>query len=363
MLRPAYDVSQSYEWNYQNGPVVEGPFPEPRTGPPRWPFLGFMLHSPLGVAAGLLLNSRWIEVYARLGFDLLTYKTLRTRRYLSHPPPNCLLVDTGGPLTPDRFRERLVADAYRPGSIREVTITNSFGVPSRDPKEWQEDVQRAARAVGEGQLLVVSVMGTWEEGSGVEPKASTPNDPDGFVRDFARAGSLAAEAGAPVIELDLSCPNSPVAEGEVFLNAEFSSRITRAVRAEIGDRPLIIKTGYYPDIKVMREVLRANAPYIQAVAGINTIRMEVVRPDGSDALPGRRHSGICGAAILERGLEFAKMALEIQHREGYDFSVIGVGGVMTPEDADRYLDLGVDAIETCTGAMWDPLLAAKFHSR
>ena len=40
---------------------------------------GYPLNSPLGIAAGPLLNSKWVEGYARLGFDVLTYATVRSQ--------------------------------------------------------------------------------------------------------------------------------------------------------------------------------------------------------------------------------------------------------------------------------------------
>ena len=42
-------------------------------------FLGHSLFAPIGVAAGPLLNGAWCLHYASLGFDLLTYKTVRTQ--------------------------------------------------------------------------------------------------------------------------------------------------------------------------------------------------------------------------------------------------------------------------------------------
>ncbi|HSG04992.1 MAG TPA: hypothetical protein VLB09_01205, partial [Nitrospiria bacterium] len=62
-LHPAYDIKKSYDWNYKNGPLFRGPYPPERSGKPKFKFLGFELHSPLGIAAGPLLNSRWIKTY------------------------------------------------------------------------------------------------------------------------------------------------------------------------------------------------------------------------------------------------------------------------------------------------------------
>ena len=46
--------------------------------PRRRQFCGIPVQSPLGIPAGPLLNSRWLLYYASLGFDVLTYKTVRS---------------------------------------------------------------------------------------------------------------------------------------------------------------------------------------------------------------------------------------------------------------------------------------------
>jgi hypothetical protein len=53
----------------------------------------FVVATPIGVPAGPLLNARWIEVAAKLGFDVLTYKTIRSVEFSGHPVPNMIYVD------------------------------------------------------------------------------------------------------------------------------------------------------------------------------------------------------------------------------------------------------------------------------
>jgi hypothetical protein len=71
---PRYDRLQSYDWNYAYAPEpVEADVP---AIPGTWDFCGLPVASPLGIAAGPLLNGRWVRYYASLGFDVLTYKTV-----------------------------------------------------------------------------------------------------------------------------------------------------------------------------------------------------------------------------------------------------------------------------------------------
>lgn len=344
---PTYDITRSYEANYQEGPFLKEK-PPARRIQKKIKFLGFDVNSRLGIPAGPLLNSRWIIAYAALGFDLLVYKTVRTQATPSHPDPNCLFLQLKGPLTENDFGKRLVATMEAPDRVEEISITNSFGMPSRDPKVWQEDIGRARAGIGDGQLLIVSVVGT-------------PGEKD-LAEDYARAACLAVEAGAPAIEINLSCPNVVTGEGSVYTDPRFSAEIARRVKQAIGPVPLIIKIGYISELSRLEKVVAANAPHVDAISGLNTLSFEVVKPDGTPALPGkgRLRSGVCGAAIRPCALAQAARIVDLKRRNRYDFEIVGVGGVMTPAHVREFLHLGVDAVMTATGAMWDPFLAYHY---
>src|SRR5687768_10572930 len=81
-----YDRGQTYAWNYSHAPdPIDVPL-APVHGD--WRFCGLPVGSPLGVPAGPLLNGRWCLYYASLGFDVLTYKTVRSRERACYPLPN-----------------------------------------------------------------------------------------------------------------------------------------------------------------------------------------------------------------------------------------------------------------------------------
>jgi dihydroorotate dehydrogenase (NAD+) catalytic subunit len=351
-LQPTYRIDLSYEENYQHGPFFRGEIPK-RNITRRYRLLGFELNSLIGIPAGPLLNSDWIKTYAALGFDLPVYKTVRTRPHPSHPAPNCMFLDLKGQIDEKDFGRRLTAipDGVRE-RIEEISITNSFGMPSRDPKIWQEDVAKAKREIGPGQVLIVSVVGTPEKGS----KGTD------LAEDYAKGALWAKEAGADMVEINLSCPNVISGEGSIFCDPEASSRVSSTVKKAIGATPLLIKIGYIQDPVLLARVAAANAKHVEGIAGINTLSFEVVKPDGTAALPGegRLRSGVCGAAIRERAMAQAARLVELRRKERYDFIVVGVGGIMTTADIRAYFSLGVDAVMSATGAMWDPYLAYRY---
>jgi len=108
-------------------------------------------------------------------------------------------------------------------------------------------------------------------------------------------------------------------------------------------------------------VIKANAPHVEGIVGINTVKMTVFDGKGSPAIPGRPESGVCGAGIKPGALQFVRWLLEERKNNRYDFVVIGVGGIMTTDDIDEFLGTGADAVETATAAMWDPYLAYRYY--
>jgi dihydroorotate dehydrogenase len=44
---------------------------------------------------------------------------------------------------------------------------------------------------------------------------------------------------------------------------------------------------------------------------------------------------------------------------GYDFAIIGVGGMASPADYKAYLQAGADAVQGATGPMWNHRLAVE----
>lgn len=351
-----YDPTVPYEENYHNGPFgVFRQSPERLPQPVSGSFLGFRVGLPFGIPAGPLLQGRYLEAAWRWGFSLATYKTVRGNEYPCHPFPNVVKVKVsdsdvrpGDTVEGDLNVSSL--DVDREG------VTNSFGVPSKPPAVWQQDVKTLLTKETAGNLLILSFMGTKREDM----------DLAGYVEDFARTCRLAAQTGARVLEVNFSCPNFGK-EGLICNDVETSRLILEALRVAKGNLPLLVKIGYFPpqkqdDLQALLSAIRENA---QGVVAINTITAKVVDGAGKQLLPGnpvRLVSGICGRAMRWAGLEMSERIMSVRKAKNWkDLAVVGVGGVTTPDDYFRYMSLGVDAVQSATGAMWKPDLAIQIR--
>ncbi len=347
--KPFYDPTKSYEENYQNGPF--GDFSNgnvyQQQGTPTYDFFGQKIFLPFGIPAGPIINSNFAKAAFEKGFDIVVYKTVRSDFFPCHPFPNVLSVNIDGNLTIEKTQEKLIADTnYQ----EPLSITNSFGVPSKKPDEWQADVKKALGYVGHGQALVLSFMGTVREHQTQEE----------FIEDYALAAKLSLETGAKILETNLSCPNIGN-EGLVCYNLDVTEKVCDAVRNVIGNTPLIIKIGYYKDDMQLASLAEIANKYADGISGINTLQTEIIDKNGNQALPGknRSRSGVCGATIKWAGLETVRKLKDIKNKNGYSFAIEGVGGVMKSEDYFEYITTGANSVMSATGAMWNPYLAQE----
>jgi dihydroorotate dehydrogenase len=334
--RSAYDPTKSYDWNYANAPDAADLDVPPMPG--RWTFCGLQVASPLGVAAGPLLNGRWLLYYASLGFDVLTYKTVRSASRDCYPLPNLT------PVAADRLagsESELAAAAEMHGSW-----AVSFGMPSRAPEAWRADVADARRALPSGKRLVVSVVGTVQQGWGI----------DDLAADYALCARWAVESGADAVETNFSCPNVATCDGQLYQVPKDAAVVARTVREAIGRVPLVVKVGRLADQAGARELIRAVAPYATGLSMTNSIATRVRGADGQLFFDGQVR-GICGAAIRDASIEQTALFSRLIRELGLSLEVIGVGGASTWADVQAYLDSGASSVHLATAAMVDPLVA------
>ncbi len=352
MIPPGlYDVDRSFEDNYNEGPFYNGDFPDRIILPQKTKIWDSEVNSPVGVPAGPLPNSRWIETYFRLGYDVLVYKNVRSLEYPCHPAPNCRFVEESKQLFYEDIGGGLLTrDA--PDDMKHLSITNSFGVPSVPPSVWMGDVEKALSSAGKDQFMITGILGT----PGLEERD--------MIEDFGYVASMAKECGSKAVELNFSCPNVCTGEGSIYADPENSARISKVVKEAVGNMPVIIKIGYLP-YEQLKAVIEQNLPYIDGVAGINTIPMKVRDADGTQALPGegRLQSGICGSVIRDVSQLFTKDVVKIRKELGGDFLIFGTGGIMEADDAIARLEAGADFAMMGTAAMWDAELAVKIQKK
>jgi dihydroorotate dehydrogenase len=349
---PAYDVLGSFRDNLA-APL--GPrLPErPSAGGRRWRLLGRSVGFPIGVPACVLNGSEaWVRHNAANGYRVLTYKTVRGRAHPPNEQPNWTFAARETASLPPGAAAEVVSDPWDwvpPGSPS-VSTVNSFGVPSPAPEEWMADLERSLAALADDVLLLVSVMG---EGNGTD-----------LVEDFARTARLAEEAGASVIELNLSCPNTLSAAGSgvkppLCLDADATVAVVEAVRRALDDRTGVVAKLSWLDEPQLAALVPRLAPLVDGIAGINTLQSRVRRSDGAPTFPGRELAGLSGIAVRESAVDFTRRLVTLRDARSSRFDVLAMGGVTDPASFEALFALGADAVQSAAGAFADPFLAQR----
>ncbi len=340
-LLSRYDIRRSYQWNYDNAPEpvsVEVPkVSRPST------FAGLPVASPLGIPAGPLLNGKWILYYASLGFDVLTYKTVRSGVRECYPLPNLVHV-------PDHDRSDDACDLVASEDAT-ASWAVSFGMPSAAPDAWRSDIEWTRKRLAEDKVMSVSVVGTVQPGWTI----------DDLADDYARCARWAVESGADAIEANLSCPNVDTCDGQLFQRPDDSALVAAAIRREIGDVPLILKIGHVVDHQLARSLLAAVSATTTAVAMTNSVAGRVRAADKRWLFDGKKR-GICGLSTFAASLSQIAIFSQLIQSTGSPIRIIGVGGASTAVQVNQFLDAGAECVHLATAAMLDPAVAIKIKS-
>lgn len=340
---PRYARQQTYEWNYEHAPEpIDQEIP---SVPGAWSFCGLPVPSPLGIPAGPLLNGKWVLYYASLGFDVLTYKTVRTSPRACYPLPNLQPVQASS-LKGTESEVKLSDEMQGSWAV-------SFGMPSVAPDVWRRDVEWTRRQLPAEKLLSVSVVGSLQPGWALEDLAD----------DYARCAKWAIESGADCIETNFSCPNVCTRDGQLYQQPEAASLVASRVKAVSGSIPYLIKIGHLSVKADASEFLQAVLPFAAGIVMTNSVATTVVDDQGTRLFSGEQR-GICGAATKQASLNQLRLFTELISELPADQTrpdLISCGGISSASDVQMFLASGANATHLATAAMCDPLIACQIR--
>jgi len=175
------------------------------------------------------------------------------------------------------------------------------------------------------------------------------SSPEDYAECAARIDAL---DGIPAIELNISCPNvhdGGMAFGVTCAGAE---SVVRAVR-ERYHKTLIVKLS--PNVTNIAEIARAvEAAGADSVSLINTLMGMAVDIEKRRKVLSIGTGGLSGPCVKPVAL---RMVWQVAH--SVQIPVIGLGGIMTAEDAIEFLMCGATAIEIGTANFIDPATTIK----
>lgn len=180
----------------------------------------------------------------------------------------------------------------------------------------------------------------------VNVAGSTPEEFLSVVR------RLEEQDGIQAYELNFSCPNVKEGGLEFSQDAKVTERVTSQIR-RITDRPLITKLT--PNVTRIGEIAQAaESGGADAVSLINTLVGMAVDVNSRKAKIHTVTGGYSGPAI--KPVALAKV-LEVVGK--VEIPIIGIGGIVTAEDALEFIITGASAIQIGTANYIDPSTGEK----
>lgn len=159
----------------------------------------------------------------------------------------------------------------------------------------------------------------------------------------------------PAIELNISCPNVKHGGMAFGVTCEGAASVVKAVRS-VFHKTLIVKLS--PNVTNIADIARAcEAEGADSVSLINTLLGMAIDIERRQSTLSIGTGGLSGPAVKP-------VAVRMVHDvyKAVSIPVIGLGGIMTAEDAIEFFMAGATAIEIGTANFIDPTVTMKIKS-
>lgn len=167
------------------------------------------------------------------------------------------------------------------------------------------------------------------------------------ISEYVEVVEKLRDADVDMLELNISCPN--VKEGGVAFGIDpaMAELVTREVK-KVARQPLIVKLS--PNVTDIAEIARAvEAGGADGISLINTLIGMKIDIHKRRAVLARKMGGFSGPAIKPVAI---RMVYQVS--QATNLPIIGLGGIMTGEDAIEFMMAGANAIAVGTANLLNP---------
>ncbi len=160
----------------------------------------------------------------------------------------------------------------------------------------------------------------------------------GKIEDYIEGIKLLNKTNIDFIELNISCPNVKTGGMAFGIKCELAAEVVK-VSKEVSSKPMIVKLS--PNAENIREMacacVESGADALSLVNTFNALAIDIYK---RKPIFNNITAGLSGPGIKPIAL---KMVYEVC--KVVDVPVIGIGGIVTPEDAIEFIMAGATAIQ------------------
>jgi len=174
-------------------------------------------------------------------------------------------------------------------------------------------------------------------------------DVEGAIQDYLYSFKrLNEENIGDYYTINISCPNAY--GGEAFITADLLERLLTALGAIKCNKPVYVKMPInipWEQFESLLKVIDKNG--LQGVV-IGNLNKNYEDLDFRDEAPEKYSGGLSGKPCTDLSTELIARTKRLY---GSRFTIIGVGGVMSPKDAREKFDAGADLIQLISGIIYE----------
>ena len=274
---------------------------------------GIKFPNPVGLAGGLDKNGEFYNDMANFGFGFDEIGSLTPKPQDGNPKPRCFRV---------------------PG---DKAIINRFGINNKGVKNAVEHLKKVRPEV------IVAANISKNTSSINEEAAKDYETSFGLLYDF-----------VDMFVINISCPNvvGLTALQDMNFLSDIIDRLLSLRMYYDEYRPILLKVS--PDLsheqldEIIDYSLRSGIDGI--VAGNTTRSREGLTSISAEKIEAIGNGGMSGAPVHKKNLELVRY---VHTRSEGKLPIIGVGGIMSPEDAQEMIDAGASLVELYSGFIYE----------
>lgn len=167
------------------------------------------------------------------------------------------------------------------------------------------------------------------------------------IDEYVEVAERLSSEDVDLLELNISCPN--VKEGGVAfgVNPTMAMKVTKAVK-KVAKQPLIVKLS--PNVTDITELAKAAEDGgADAISLINTLIGARIDIHKKKFILSTKQGGLSGPAVKP-----VAVRMVYQVANAVDLPIVGMGGIMTGEDAIEFMMAGANAIAVGTANLLKP---------
>lgn len=286
--------------------------------------------NPIGLAAGFDKNAQLSALMESVGFGFAT----------------------GGSVTLEPRAGNLRPWFRRLPKTQSVVVF--AGMPNQGLSRIRQYMQRNQRRLeGMPTVLSVAVVANKTTRDRLGPKLTQ----QAIIDDVKKTTEYITQHQlSDVVEINISCPN---AGREPFIHPEALEPLLAALDTVPRDVPYWVKLPHLYDMQQFDALLRVIVKHnVQGVTVANLVK-DRSRVNIQDPLPDEIPGGLSGLPTQQQSVALIRHAYQ---QYGDRLTIIGVGGVFSPEDAYQKIRAGASLIGVVTGLFFEgPQLVKRLN--